>query len=127
MLFIFDSKRKSQFDNDFFSFKKTIIILIDFKEMIYFFFARTIYQIRTLSRDVNCINIKTFRHFVKIMFFLKKSMITFFKLRIFILIKKFALRLLITCMFLINLIIINFSFVIFSFIKKNVIHLFIKC
>ena len=128
MLFIFDSKRKSRFNNDFFFFKKTIIILINFKKMIYFFFARTIRQIRTLFRNVNYTNIKTFRHFKLIIFFLKRLMITFFELKIFIFIKKFALKLSITCMFLINLIMINFFSVVFFFIKKeNVIYLFIKC
>ena len=62
------------------------------------------------------------------MLFLRRLIITFFKLKIFIFIKRFALKLLITCIFLINLIIINFSFDIFSFIKKeNEIHLLMKC
>ena len=96
--------------------------------MICFLSARTIYQIRTLFRNVNYINIKTFRYFVKIMLFLKRLIIIPFESRIFIFIKKFILRLLITCMFLMNLIIIDFSFVIFPFIKKkSVIHLFVKC
>ena len=38
MLFIFDSKKKSRFDNNFFLFKKTIIILINFEKIICFFF-----------------------------------------------------------------------------------------
>ena len=95
--------------------------------MIYFLFARTTHRIRILFRNVNYINIKTFRHLMKIMLFLKKLMITSFKLRIFIFIKRFILKLLTTCIFLINLIIINFFFVVFSFIKKkNIIHLFVK-
>ena len=53
------------------------------------------------------------------MLFLKKLIITFFKLRIFIFIKKFTLKLLITCISLINLIIINFFFGVFFFIKKE--------
>ena len=61
------------------------------------------------------------------MLFLKKSIITFFELKIFIFIRRFILRLFITCMSLMNLIIINFSFDVFSFIKKNVIHSLIKC
>ena len=48
MFFIFDSKRKSRFNNDFFSFKKTIIVLINFEKMIYFLFARTIRRIYIL-------------------------------------------------------------------------------
>ena len=62
------------------------------------------------------------------MLFLKKSIITSFELRIFIFIKRFILRLSTTCMFLINLIMIDFFFDIFSFMKKeNKIHLLIKC
>ena len=85
-------------------------------------------KIRTLFYNVNYINIKTFRHFVKIMLFLKRLIITFFELKIFIFIKRFILKLLVTCIFLINLIIIDFFFIVFSFIKKeSVIYLFVKC
>ena len=95
--------------------------------MICFLFVQTIRQIRTLSQNVNCTNIKTFLHFVKIMFFLRKSIIIFFELKIFIFIKRFVLKLLITCIFLMNLIIIDFFFVVFSFMKKkSVIYLFMK-
>ena len=61
------------------------------------------------------------------MLFLKKSIITSFKSKIFIFIKRFTLRLSITCISLINLIIINFSFDVFFFIKKeNEIHSLMK-
>ena len=54
-------------------------------------------------------------------------MITFFESRIFILIKRFVLRLSTTCISLMNLIITDFSFDVFSFIKKeNEIHLLMK-
>ena len=62
------------------------------------------------------------------MFFLKKLMITPSELRIFIFIKRFILRLSITYMSLINLIIIDFFFDVFSFMKKeNEIHFLMKC
>ena len=61
------------------------------------------------------------------MLFLKRLIVIFFELKIFIFIKRFALRLLITCIFLINLIIIDFSFDVFSLIKNNAIYLFVKC
>ena len=53
------------------------------------------------------------------MLFLKRSIITSFKLRIFIFIKRFILKLSTTCMSLMNLIIINFFFDVFFFIKKE--------
>ena len=62
------------------------------------------------------------------MFFLKKSIITSFKSKIFIFIERFILKLSTTCIFLINLIIINFSFDVFLFMKKkSEIHSLIKC
>ena len=62
------------------------------------------------------------------MLFLKRLIITPFESRIFIFIKRFILRLSTTCIFLINPIIINFFFDVFSFIKKeNKIYLLIKC
>ena len=104
-----------------------IIVLIDFKKNVYFRFARTIRRICTLFHIVNCINIDTFQHLVKIMLFLKRLIITSFKSKTFNFIKRFILQLLTMYIFLINLIIIDFFFDVFLFIKKeNVIYLLMK-
>ena len=61
------------------------------------------------------------------MFFLKKSMITPFESKIFIFIKRFVLKLSTTCMSLMNLIIIDFFFDVFFFMKKeNEVHSLMK-
>ena len=68
-----------------------------------------------------------FLYLIKITFFYKRLIITSSKSNIFISIKRFTLKLFIIYISRVNLIIIDFSFKVLSFIKKErVIYLLVK-
>ena len=122
-----DLKRNFLFESNYFFFREILILSINLEEIIYFFSERITRRILTLSLIITYMNIIIFSYFEKIIFLLRRLIIISSDLRIFILIRRFILRLLITWISRVNLIIISFSFDILSFIKKeSLIYLLIE-